>query len=66
MNKKDKKMLNILPIDFHYKKNITKFMKFYDLSLSDSLDYIFDTFFTELNKKVKLNILNKDFKNVKN
>lgn len=62
MTKKEKKLLSMFPCDSHYKKNIIKFIKFYDLSLSDSLDYIFDVFFTELNKKVKLNQLNEDFK----
>lgn len=62
MTNDEKKIIKSLPCDFHYKKNLKKFMKFYDLNLSDSLDYIFDVFFTELNKKVKLNALNEDFK----
>lgn len=62
MTKEEKHIIKSLPCDFHYKENLRKFMKFYDLSLSGSFDYIFDVFFTDLNQKTKLNELNKEFK----
>ena len=52
MSTKEKKLLKTLPCDSHYKKNLIKFMKFYDLDLVDSLNYIFDRFFTELNELI--------------
>ena len=36
MSTKEKKLLKTLPCDSHYKKNLIKFMKFYDLDLVDS------------------------------
>lgn len=57
MLKKDKKFIEELPCDYHYKENLIKFMEFSESNLSTSLDFIFDYFFTGLkelvlNKKV--------------
>ena len=53
MKKKEEKIIENLPCNYHYKENLIKFMKLYKFNLSTCLDFIFDCFFSELNEKIK-------------
>ena len=52
MKKKEEKIIDSLPCDYHYKNNIIKFMKYSNCNLSTTLDFIFDCFFSKLNDEI--------------